>query len=68
MINVIFMALSCIGLAGLAILGYALFTVLIADRLTITDEESYLVAWGLGGLLFTALVIVVYIKFYLPGW
>lgn len=68
MINVIFMALSCIRLAGLAFMGYAIFTVLIASRLTITDEESYLVAWGLGGLLFTALVIVVYIKFYLPGW
>ncbi len=68
MINVIFMVLSCIGLAGLAILGYALFTVLIADRLTSTDGESYLVAWGLGGLLFTALVVVVYIKFYLSGW
>lgn len=68
MINVIFMTLSCIGLAGLAILGYALFTVLIADRLTITAEDSYLAAWGLGGLLFTALVVVVYIKFYLPGW
>lgn len=68
MINVIFMVLSCIGLAGLAILGYALFTVLIADRLTNTDGESYLVAWGLGGLLFTALVVVVYVKFYLPGW
>lgn len=68
MSNVIFMVLSCIGLAGLAILGYAIFTVPIANRLTITDEESYLVAWGLGGLLFTALVIVVYIKFYLSGW
>ena len=68
MINIIFMVLSCIGLAGLAILVYALFTVPIAERLTVTNEEAYLVAWGLGGLLFTALVVVVYVKFYLPGW
>ena len=68
MINVILMVLSCIGLAGLAFLGYVLFTVPIADRLTITAEDSYLVAWGLGGLLFTVLAVVVYIKFYLPGW